>query len=124
MSARALAKKVLPMPVWARVVYFREYWLEGEWELRELQNLTPERGLAIDVGANVGLYSYALKRIGHHVVSFEPDQTYQKRLRALLGSDARIEPVALSSAPGTGVMRVPAFGAFYGGVRASLSDYV
>lgn len=122
MSAPHLAKKLLPLPVFARLAYLRQYWLAGEWELRELCRLAPTPGLAIDVGANVGLYSYALKRLGHQVISFEPDQTYQKRLRALLGGTARIERVALSSAQGIGVMRVPALRNAYGGGLGSLSD--
>lgn len=122
MSAKDLAKKLLPLPVVARVAYFRQYLLVGEWELRELSRLLPTPGLAIDVGAYVGNYSYALKRIGHLVISFEPDQAYQKRLRALLGGQARIETVALSSGQGTGVMRVPVLRSAYGGALASLSD--
>lgn len=122
MSIKDLAKKVLPLPVVARAAYFRQYWLVGEWELRELSRLLPTPGLAIDVGAYVGNYSYALKRNGQQVISFEPDQTNQKRLRALLGDRARIEMVALSNGKGTGVMRVPVLSSTYGGALASLSD--
>lgn len=121
MSAKDVAKKLLPLPVVARLACYRHYWLVGEWELRELSRLVPAPGLAIDVGANIGVYSYALKRIGHQVISFEPDQTYERRLRALLGRQARIEKVALSSTQGTGVMRVPVLHGAYGGGLASLS---
>jgi FkbM family methyltransferase len=122
MSAGDLVKKLLPLPIVARVAYLRQYALWGEWELRELSNLAPKPGLAIDVGANMGWYSYALKRIGLEVVSFEPDRTYQKRLRALLGRRARIETVALSNEQGTGVMRVPVVSGKYGGALGSLSN--
>ena len=123
MNARDLAWKVLPMPILARVAFWLKYWILGEWELRELPILLPStRGLAIDVGANRGYYSYALQRLGQRVVSFEPDRTYQKRLHALLGSQARIEWVALSSSSGTGVMRVPHIGGAYGGSLGSLSN--
>jgi len=54
-------------------------------------------------------------------MSFEPDRAYQKRLRALLGRQARIETVALSSEPGAGLMRVPDVGGSYGGSLGSLS---
>jgi FkbM family methyltransferase len=122
MSANDLAKKLLPLPLWVRIAYFRQYWLLGEWEMRELAGLLPRRGLAIDVGANIGLYSYSLKRLGQQVISFEPDPAFQTRLRALLGWDARIETVALSSDRGTGVMRVPVVADEYGGALGSLSD--
>lgn len=123
MSANDLAWKLLPLPILARVAFWRKYWFFGEWELCELPRLLPTRGgLAIDVGANRGYYSYALQRLGQRVISFEPDRAYQKRLRALLGSQARIETVALSSSPGTGVMRVPHIGGAYGGSLGSLSN--
>jgi FkbM family methyltransferase len=124
MSAKTLARRFLPLPAFSRLVYFRDCWMTGEWELRELHRIVPKQGLAIDVGANVGVYSYRLKRLGHRVVSFEPDPAYQERLKSLLGPDARIEAVALSSAGGSGVMRVPNLGEAYGGGRASLSDEV
>lgn len=122
MNARDWAWKHLPLPVLARAAYWRKYWLYGEWELRELPRLLPTRGLAIDVGANRGYYSYALKRLGQRVISFEPDRAYEKRLRALLGSQARIETIALSRDRGTGVMRVPHVSGEYGGSLGSLSD--
>jgi len=121
MTATDLAWKLLPMPVLARAAYWRKYWFFGEWELRELRHLMPKRGLAVDVGANRGYYSYALQRLGQQVMSFEPDRAYQKRLRALLGRQARIETVALSSEPGAGLMRVPDVGGSYGGSLGSLS---
>lgn len=121
MSIKTIARKYFPLRVLARVAYFRQFWLIGEWELRELAHLLPKPGVAIDVGANVGTYSYTLRRQGHRVISFEPDKTYQPRLRALLGPDARIEQVALSNEAGRGVMRVPAYDGDYGGGLASLS---
>jgi FkbM family methyltransferase len=122
MSPNDLAWKLIPLPILARAAFWRKYWLFGEWELRELPHLLPERGLVIDVGANRGYYSFALQRLGQRVISFEPDRTYLKRLRALLGTQARIETVALSSDPGTGVMRVPHIGGAYGGSLGSLSN--
>lgn len=122
MRAKDLAWKVLPMPIVARAAWWK-YWFKGEWELHELAKLLPADGLAIDVGANVGYYTYALKRLGRNVVSFEPDRTYGNRLRALLGGAAQIETVALSSHPGTGIIRVPRVsGGAYGGSLASLSE--
>lgn len=122
MTVNDLAKKLLPLPLWVRIAYFRQYWLLGEWEMRELAGLLPRRGLAIDVGANIGLYSYSLKRLGQQVIAFEPDPAFQTRLLALLGKRAHIETVALSSEQGTGTMRVPVVADEYGGALGSLSD--
>ena len=122
MNSEDLAWKLLPAPVLARANFWGQYWFFGEWELREVAHLAQAPGLTLDVGANAGYYSYALKRLRKRVVSFEPDQIYQSRLRALLGSDARIEQVALSDGPGTGLMRVPHLSGAYGGTLGSLSD--
>lgn len=81
----------------------------------------PDHGLAVDVGANLGFYSYALQRLGRTVISFEPDRNYQERLARRLGRRARVERVALSDGPGTGVMRVPDLDGEYGGPLGSLS---
>jgi FkbM family methyltransferase len=122
LRARDFAKRVLPLPMVARLTFFRELLATGEWELRELAHLASAPGLALDVGANIGLYSYALKRLGRDVVSFEPDPAYQERLRALLGNHARIESVALSDRQGIGIMRVPQVRDGYGGARGSLNS--
>lgn len=122
MSVKKFATKILPLPILARVAFYRQFWFVGERELREIEGLLPKRGLALDVGANVGTYSRALKNLGLDVVSFEPDQNYQVRLRALLGDSARIEEVALSSHSGSSVMRVPVSRHGYGGGLASLSS--
>ena len=44
----------------------------GEPELHMLRELMPSRGLAVDVGANQGFFSYALAQVADHVVAFEP----------------------------------------------------
>ena len=121
-QSRVIAKKLLPMPLLARMVFLRQYLIFGEWELRQLSRLASDPGLTIDVGANIGLYSYALKRMGREVVSFEPDPEYKQRLLALLGEQAMIESVALSDRPGNAVMRVPHVHEGYGGARGSLSS--
>jgi FkbM family methyltransferase len=120
-NANELPWRLIPLPILARVAFWRKYFFFGEWELRELPQLLPGPGVVIDVGANRGYYSYALKRLGRRVISFEPDRTYHKPLRALLGSQACIESVALSSNSGIGEMRVPHIGRSYGGSLGSLS---
>ena len=122
MKARTAAAQMLPPLVTARLGWWK-YLIVGELEIHELARLLPATGVAIDVGANVGYYSKALKLLGLDVVSFEPDQTYRKRQTALLGARARIESVALSDANGEGVIRVPQTGSGdYGGSLGSLSQ--
>jgi len=122
-GVKRAAWKLLPAPAAARAAYWKQYLWSGERELRQLPDITRGEGIAIDVGANVGYYSYALARLGHRVISFEPDTTYVLRLHALLGVKADIIGTALSSSAGQAVMRVPDVGGGrYGGTRGSLSD--
>jgi hypothetical protein len=45
----------------------------GEPELAVLAELVPRGGIAVDVGANVGFFAYALADIADRVVAFEPN---------------------------------------------------
>jgi hypothetical protein len=48
----------------------------GEPELAVLAELVPRGGIAVDVGANVGFFAYALADIADHVLAFEPNPDY------------------------------------------------
>src|SRR5215469_14698794 len=47
----------------------------GEPELALLPELVPHGGIAVDVGANVGFFAYALADIADRVLAFEPTLT-------------------------------------------------
>ena len=66
----------------------RYYWRclltkDGEYELRILRRYVPRDRVAIDVGANEGIYAYHLSRYAHSVVAFEPNPCYDRALRFL-----------------------------------------
>src|SRR5439155_22339583 len=44
----------------------------GEPELAVLAELVPRGGIAVDVGANVGFFAYALANVADRVLAFEP----------------------------------------------------
>ena len=48
----------------------------GEPELAILAKLLPRGGTAIDVGANQGVFAYALADIADRVIAFEPNPNY------------------------------------------------
>ena len=54
----------------------------GEPELAVLAELVPRGGIAVDVGANVGFFAYALADIADRVLSFEPNPDYALFARA------------------------------------------
>ncbi|HEY2661260.1 MAG TPA: FkbM family methyltransferase [Caulobacteraceae bacterium] len=89
-----------------RRLFWRDFHETGEWELKELPVLVPRDRLAIDVGGNIGVYSYHLARLAREVITFEPNPFYVDGLRRA-GLANRLEQVALSDRTGTAELRIP-----------------
>jgi FkbM family methyltransferase len=79
----------------------------GEPELRVLSEIVPPGGTAIDVGANQGVFAYALAGIADRVVAFEPNPDYAAFSRRMLRGRAEVHELALSDRPGRGTFHVP-----------------
>jgi FkbM family methyltransferase len=79
----------------------------GEPELAHLAKLLPRGGTAIDIGANRGVYAYALAGIADRVVAFEPNPDYAFFARWMLRGRAEVHELALSDAGGNGKFHVP-----------------
>ena len=59
-------------------------------------------GIAVDVGANVGFFAYALADIADRVLAFEPNPDYAFFARWMLRDRAEVHEVALSDASAVG----------------------
>jgi FkbM family methyltransferase len=79
----------------------------GEPELAVLATLLPRGGTAVDIGANQGVYAYALADIADRVVAFEPNPDYAAFARRMLRGRAELHEVALSNESGRGSLHVP-----------------
>jgi FkbM family methyltransferase len=79
----------------------------GEPELAVLARLVPRGGTALDVGANQGIFAFALAGIASKVVAFEPNPDYAAFARWMLRACAEVHEVALSNAPGRATFHVP-----------------
>jgi FkbM family methyltransferase len=79
----------------------------GEPELAVLDKLVPRGGTAVDIGANQGVFAYALADIADRVVAFEPNPDYARFARWMLRGRAEVHQVALSDVPGRGTLHVP-----------------
>src|SRR5215831_21131041 len=79
----------------------------GEPELALLPELVPHGGIAVDVGANVGFFAYALADIADRVLAFEPNPDYAFFARWMLRGRAEVRELALSDACGRGTLYVP-----------------
>lgn len=91
-----------------------------EPEMAILPDLVGAGNLALDIGANIGLFSYVLARLCRQVVAFEPNPDCASVLEAYGARNVRVERVGLSSKPGTLELHIPlldghattAFGSF------------
>ena len=61
----------------------------------------------MDIGANHGLYSYALNRLGLSVEAFEPQPWCVRTIRAWAGERVNVHQVGLSDVEGTLALRMP-----------------
>jgi FkbM family methyltransferase len=78
-----------------------------EPELAMLRALVRPQCTAIDVGANRGLYSYALAAIAGHVEAFEPNPAMVAFNRRKASRKVRIHEVALSNREGAATFYIP-----------------
>jgi FkbM family methyltransferase len=79
----------------------------GEPELALLNELIPNGGTAIDVGANQGFFAYALAGVADRVIAFEPNPDYAFFARVMLRGRAEVHRYALSKASGRATFHVP-----------------
>jgi FkbM family methyltransferase len=75
-----------------------EFWL--------LPVLCDKQKTSIDVGANMGHYSYLMAKFSRNVIAFEPNRDLWPDLRRLLGNKVQLESAALSRTSGKAVIRI------------------
>lgn len=79
----------------------------GEKELPQLAKIVRSGSLAIDVGANLGAYTYELSRIGARVIACEPNPDLANLLRSLRLPGVSVEEIAISDINGTADLAMP-----------------
>lgn len=124
LSSRRIAKRLLRRCAPSRVLDF----LEMRRAIRSnpiipklFQFIDQERG-AIDVGANVGLFTLALHQRTRQVIAFEPLPALAAELRHRFGPSVQVLEVALSDRAGATTLFVPYEGQRAIESRASLND--
>lgn len=75
--------------------------------MEALPALVPPHGVAIDIGANRGIYAYALSRIASHVHSFEPLKECCEYIDDYGSARISVHNVALSDAAGEFDLFIP-----------------
>lgn len=82
-------------------------WAKAEREIRFLRALCRSDGVALDIGANRGGYTWHLLPLVRRVTAFEPLPQMQAILRSVYGNKIHLEGVILSDREGNGELRYP-----------------
>jgi FkbM family methyltransferase len=82
----------------------------GEAELQRIGRFVDREGVAIDAGANYGVYSQFFSSRARNVIAFEPVARLAAYLRAVLPSNVEVVNAALSDRSGETMIRIPFYG--------------
>ena len=99
----------------------RKHLRKGEPELKILPQIVPPDRIAIDIGANKGVYSHLLARVCQSVEAFEPNPKIYRILTRTLPRNVVAHQVALSDSIGTAELIVPLRNGGYSNQTASLN---
>jgi FkbM family methyltransferase len=113
----------VPPPLYARYKYAKEL-RKGEREIRLVPFLADPRRLALDVGANKGVWTYALLQAGCQVHAFEPNPKMFAVMHRWAKDRAQLHPIALSDTSGEAVLMIPRRTNGYSNQGGSLSTTV
>ena len=104
-SIRSKLAELLPRSM---VMHLRalDHYVNGEPELRLLKVLVDPRRKAIDAGANIGTYSYFLRKYAAGVWAYEPNPKLAAMLKAVMPT-VNVRQVALSDRPADLMFSVP-----------------
>ncbi|MDB5467116.1 MAG: FkbM family methyltransferase [Phenylobacterium sp.] len=110
------------LPPRARIAYlYNRNLRNGEPELHLISVLSDKRRVSIDVGANKGVYSYALRPHSKAVHAFEPNPKLFRVLRSWAHGQVELHPEALSNVSETADLLVPRSENGFSNQGASLS---
>lgn len=115
-----MKRLVVPPGLYIRYL-FRKALLKGELEIRLVPFLARKDRVSLDIGANKGVYSYALLRHSAAVHGFEPNPKMFRILEGWARGRVILHPVALSDVSGTAEFLVPKTAHGYSNQGGSLS---
>ena len=102
-TIKALATLVAPKTFF----HFQMRGKSHEPEVRLVPTLLEPGGVAVDVGANEGLYVYHLQKRAQSVFAFEPFEHLARNLKRKANSNVTVHCVALSDRSGETELRYP-----------------
>ncbi len=98
--------RALPFRAFYRFRAF--FYAQGRYpELRLIAHLADPGRAGLDVGANLGLYTYFMARACRHVYAFEPNPNPLRALRAVADRNVTVLGMALSDSSGEADLTIP-----------------
>lgn len=104
-ALKSMLKQTLPRRLLVHLQAWDHY-LHGEPELRLISQLSATGRDAIDAGANIGTYTYFLRKHARRVYAFEPNPNLAGKLSRLF-PQVVVRNLALSDKPGEVVLKMP-----------------
>lgn len=101
----AIADSLMPERARLHLQAF-DHFLNGEPELRLIRRVCPAGRVAVDVGANIGTYTYFLRLVARDVYAYEPNPDLAARLRRLFPA-VHVRDVAVSDRERDVELQVP-----------------
>lgn len=95
-------------------------WFRGERELRLMKHVCQKDRIALDIGANLGIFSYFLRRHSRRCMAFEPNPDMVSILRTTYGNDIDIFPFALSDVAKEIALSIPVINGVEDNGRATI----
>ncbi len=112
--------RLIPASLYSRYLVDKNM-KRGEAELRVLADIVPAGRIAVDVGANKGVYARVLSGLASHVHAFEPNPRSFLWLRRALPGNVTPHPIALSDRDGEADLYLPQRGRRFSGSGGSLN---
>ncbi len=76
-------------------------------ELNLIQELTDKNKISLDVGANLGLFTFFMQKYSQYVYAFEPNPFPLRYLYGLVGENVKVIPIAISDLNNKTVLNIP-----------------
>jgi FkbM family methyltransferase len=116
-----LKKFVIPANINLYFLARREK-IHGEREFRMLPLICPRDRVALDIGANMGIWTYEMQKYASFVHAFEPNPKLFAMLKpGIRGKNVSLHPIALSDRTGDSQLMVPKGRRGYSNYSATLS---
>ena len=98
--------KYLPFRLYHRIRCYK-YAKYRSPELSLISNLVNSTQNSIDIGANLGLFTFFMSRASKHVFAFEPNPYPLENLKGLVDSNVTVLPIALGNNDGPVEIKIP-----------------